>query len=146
MPTLIHLSWIIGNPFIHPEIIMVSIVPTRFTHSLSFFLGVCLSVKVDQTPPELLRRPGDKVQLVCSHEQTDYTQMYWYQKSPGDRALKRIGHVYYSTIEQEESFKEHFNITGDMSGERAKNGSLFIDKLKAPEHNALYYCAASYAH
>ncbi|KAK9533973.1 hypothetical protein VZT92_009051 [Zoarces viviparus] len=108
--------------------------------------GVCLSVKVDQTPPELLRRPGDKVQLVCSHEKTDYTQMYWYQKTPEDRALKRIGHVYYSTIEQEESFKKHFNITGDMSGERAKNGSLFIDKLKAPEHNALYYCAASYAH
>ena len=69
--------------------------------------------------------------------------MYWYQKSPGDRALKRIGHVYYGTIDYEESFKEHFNITGDMSGTTAKNGSLFIHNLKAPEHSAVYYCAAS---
>lgn len=72
--------------------------------------------------------------------------MYWYQKFPGDRALKRIGQVYYSTIEHEESFKDHFNITGDMSGDTAKNGSLFIVNLKAPDHNAVYYCAASYAH
>ncbi|KAG8013117.1 Immunoglobulin lambda variable 2-18, partial [Nibea albiflora] len=98
--------------------------------------GVCLSVQVHQTPPALLRRPGDKVQLVCSHEKTDYSVMYWYQKSPGDRSLKRIGHVYYSRIEHEESFKEHFNITGDMSGSTAKNGSLFIADLKAPEHSA----------
>lgn len=72
--------------------------------------------------------------------------MYWYQKSPGDRALKRIGQVYYSNIELEESFKEHFNISGDMSGNTAKNGSLFIVNLKAPDHIAVYYCAASYAH
>lgn len=72
--------------------------------------------------------------------------MYWYQKSPGDRALKRIGQVYYSNIELEESFKEHFNISGDMSGNTAKNGSLFIVNLKAPNHIAVYYCAASYAH
>lgn len=72
--------------------------------------------------------------------------MYWFQKSSGARALKRIGHVYYSSIEQEESFKEHFNITGDMSASTAKNGSLFIVNLKAPDHNAVYYCAASDAH
>lgn len=72
--------------------------------------------------------------------------MYWYQKSPGDRALKRIGQVYYSNIELEESFKEHFNISGDMSGNTAKNGSLFIVNLKAPDHIAVYYCAARYAH
>ncbi|KAF1374491.1 hypothetical protein PFLUV_G00229650 [Perca fluviatilis] len=96
---------------------------------------VCLGDEVYQTPPELLRRPGDKVELVCSHERTDYTVMQWYQKSAGDRALKRIGHVYYSNIEQEKSFKEHFNITGDMSGDGAKNGSLVIYNLKAPEHS-----------
>ena len=103
-----------------------------FSFPLSSFLGVCLGDEVYQTPPELLRRPGDKVELVCSHERTDYTVMQWYQKSAGDRALKRIGHVYYSNIEQEKSFKEHFNITGDMSGDGAKNGSLVIYNLKAP--------------
>ncbi|KAL7380450.1 hypothetical protein ABVT39_018161 [Epinephelus coioides] len=99
-------------------------------------ISVCLGVEVKQTPSELLRRPGDKVQLVCSHNKTDFTLMYWYQKSPGDQALKRIGHVYYSNIEREESFKKHFTLTGDMSGETAKNGSLVIDSLKAPEHSA----------
>ena len=72
--------------------------------------------------------------------------MQWYQKSPGDRALKRIGHVYQKSIEHEEPFREHFNITGDMSGDTAKNSSLFITNLKTPEHTAVYYCAASYAH
>ena len=72
--------------------------------------------------------------------------MYWFQKSSGARDLKRIGHVYYSSIEQEQTFKEHFKITGDMSANTAKNGSLFIVDLKAPDHNAVYYCAASDAH
>ncbi|XP_074789766.1 immunoglobulin kappa variable 1-39 [Mastacembelus armatus] len=107
--------------------------------------GVCVGVKVDQTPPALLSRAGDKVQLVCSHAKTDYTLMHWYQQTPGDHALKRIGHVYYSEIKHEESFEKHFKITGDMSGETAKNGSLFISDLKAPDHTAVYYCAASYA-
>lgn len=70
----------------------------------------------------------------------------WYQRSSGERALKHIGHVYYSSIELEEPFKQHFNITGDMSGDTAKNGSLFITNLKTPEHTAVCYCAASYAH
>lgn len=115
-------------------------------HSFSFSLGVCLSVEVYQSPSALLTKPGDKVQLVCSHEKTDYRLLQWYQKSPGDRALKRIGHVNYNNIEHEEPFKEHFNITGDMSGDTAKNGSLFIINLKTPEHTAVYYCAASSAH
>lgn len=109
------------------------------------FSGLSLGVEISQTPSDILRNPGDKVQLVCSHEKTDYTQMHWYQKSPGDNALKRIGHVNYNTKDYEESYKEHFNITGDMSGQTAKNGSLFIVDLKAPDHSAVYYCAASYA-
>ena len=109
-------------------------------------IGVCLGVEVTQTPRELLRRPGDKVQLVCTHGKTDYTLMLWYQKSPGDRALRLIGHVNYDKTDHEESFKEHFKITGDLTGQTAKNGSLFINDLKAPEHSAVYYCAASYAH
>ncbi|KAF7652112.1 hypothetical protein LDENG_00101620 [Lucifuga dentata] len=116
------------------------------TLNKNVFSGVSLGVQISQTPSEVFRKPGDKVQLVCSHEKTDYTQMYWYQKSPGDSALKRIGHVYYSTIDLEESYRQHFNITGDMSGQTAKNGSLFVVDLKAPDHSAVYYCAASYAH
>uniref|UniRef100_A0A3B5AU17 Ig-like domain-containing protein n=1 Tax=Stegastes partitus TaxID=144197 RepID=A0A3B5AU17_9TELE len=107
--------------------------------------GVGLGVEVHQTPAEVLRKLGDKVQLVCSHARTDYTLMLWYQKSPGEQTLKRIGHVNYGIIEHEKPFESNFNITGDMSGETAKKGSLFIVDLQA-EHSAVYYCAASYAH
>ncbi|CAJ1074743.1 hypothetical protein PFLUV_G00229650 [Xyrichtys novacula] len=112
----------------------------------SWLLGVCLGVEVTQTPPILLARPGDTVQLVCSHEEEDFTLMQWYQKTPGDNALKRIGHVRFRDIDHEESFKKHFNISGDLSGQKAKNISLFISNLKAPDHTAVYYCAAGYAH
>lgn len=90
--------------------------------------------------------PGGKAQLVCSHEKTDFYLMQWYQKSPGDRALKRIGHVYYGSKDYEPPFKDSFNLTGDMSGNTAKNGSLQISNLVAPDHSAVYYCAASSAH
>lgn len=151
MQSTLFLSWLIGNQFNHSGIITSLYHYSFYTVFLfplfPFFLpGVCLGVEVYQTPRVLLRRPDEKVQLVCNHEKTDYTVMQWYQKSPGDRALKRIGHVYYSNIEHEEAFKEHFTIIGDMSGETAKNGSLFIADLKAPEHSAVYYCAASFAH
>lgn len=82
--------------------------------------------------------------MVCSHGKTDYTLMQWYQKSPGDKALKRIGHLNYGNKELEKPFEGHFNLHGDLSGETAKNGSLLITDLK-PEHAAVYYCAASYA-
>uniref|UniRef100_A0A3Q2VXC9 Ig-like domain-containing protein n=1 Tax=Haplochromis burtoni TaxID=8153 RepID=A0A3Q2VXC9_HAPBU len=85
---------------------------------------------------------GDEVQLVCSHGKTDYTFMQWYQKSPGDQALKRIGHLNYNNKEHEKSFEKHFNITGDLSGSKPKNASMFIVDLK-PEHSAVYYCAAN---
>ncbi|XP_054861945.1 uncharacterized protein LOC111582099 [Amphiprion ocellaris] len=94
-------------------------------------VSVSLGVEVHQTPAEVLRKLGEKVQLVCSHNKTDYTLMQWYQKPAGEQALKRIGHVYYGTIEHEKPFESNFNITGDMSGETAKNGSLFIADLKA---------------
>ncbi|KAI9537741.1 hypothetical protein NQZ68_022403 [Dissostichus eleginoides] len=107
---------------------------------------VCLGVEVRQTPAELLMSPGDKVQLVCSHEKNDYTFMQWYQQPPGERALKRIGHLNFGSKEYEEPFKKHFKMSGDLSGDKAKNASLFIDTLKAEEHSAVYFCAASYAH
>uniref|UniRef100_A0A3Q1J8S4 Immunoglobulin V-set domain-containing protein n=1 Tax=Anabas testudineus TaxID=64144 RepID=A0A3Q1J8S4_ANATE len=99
-------------------------------YSFSLFLAVGLGVEVYQTPPALLRRPGDTVQLVCSHGKTDYYVMYWYQKSPGDRALKRIGHT---------AFKSRFSVKGD--GE--KSADLHILNPTHPEDSGEYFGAAS---
>ena len=108
--------------------------------------GISLGVQVHQSPSALIRKAGDAVQLVCTHGQTDYTVMLWYQQSPTDQALKLIGYLQHSQIYYEELYKEHFNITGDLSGNKAKNGSLFIVDLRESEHSAVYYCAARYAH
>lgn len=42
------------------------------------------------------------------------------------------------------SMKIYFNINGDLR--KAKNSSMFIVDLQAPEHTALYYSAANYGH
>lgn len=68
--------------------------------------------------------------------------MLWYQKSPGDAALKLIGYVDYNRVNYEEIYKEHVSIAGKLSGNTAKNGSLSIQDLKESEHSAVYYCAA----
>lgn len=108
-------------------------------------VAICLSIQIDQSPPAVFKNPGDEVQLVCSHNKTDYTLMHWYQKSLGEQALKRIGHLYYGTKDYDKVYESNFKIIGDLSGEKAKNASLLISDLK-PEHSAVYYCAASYAH
>ena len=60
--------------------------------------------------------------------------------------MKLIGYLYVKSETKEESFKKNFNLTGDLSGNTSKNGSLVIRNLNAPEHSAVYYCAASDAH
>ncbi|KAI4797091.1 hypothetical protein KUCAC02_026538 [Chaenocephalus aceratus] len=113
--------------------------PTLFF--LSWLVGICVSLDVRQSP-SLIKRPGDKVQISCSHDKTDYRVMLWYQRPPGDAALKLIGYLNYQAVTMEEPFKERFNISGDLSG--VKNGSLTVRKTGV-EHSAVYFCAASEA-
>lgn len=86
-------------------------------------------------------KPGDEEQISCSHDRTDYRQMLWYQQSPGDTAMKLIGYLYFKDPIMEESYKDNFNISGDLGGNTAKNGSLVVRGVKQ-EHSAVYYCAA----
>uniref|UniRef100_A0A3P8SBB5 Immunoglobulin V-set domain-containing protein n=1 Tax=Amphiprion percula TaxID=161767 RepID=A0A3P8SBB5_AMPPE len=82
--------------------------------------------------------------IFCSHNKTDYFQMLWYQRSPGETAMKLIGYLYVSDPTVEEQYKDNFNIIGDLSGSSKKNGSLKI-QVVGPEQGAVYYCAASKA-
>ncbi|CAL8283868.1 unnamed protein product [Lota lota] len=99
---------------------------------------VSLGIVVYQTPSELIRKPGDSAELVCKHEKTDYRVMLWYQQSAGKRELSLIGHVYFQTINVESAFEKDFSISGDLSGETAKNGSLTV-RLKDPESSASFF-------
>ncbi|CAL8297298.1 unnamed protein product [Arctogadus glacialis] len=109
-----------------------------------YFTGVSLGIEVHQTPSELIRKPGDRAELVCRHGETNYRVMLWYQQSAGQRNLSLIGHLNYQTINIESAFQQDFSISGDLSGETTKNGSLLVH-LKDPESSGVYYCAARLA-
>ncbi|XP_056256765.1 uncharacterized protein LOC130184768 [Seriola aureovittata] len=67
------------------------------------------------TPPALIRSLGDKVQLVCTHGQTDYRVMLWYQQPPGQTDMKLIGYLNYYEVKMEKPYEQHFSIHGDLS-------------------------------
>lgn len=114
-----------------------------FIKLLLFYVwaGLCLGLKVHQSPTDFIPELDNKVQIFCSHEKTDYWTMLWYQRSPGDTALKLIGYIYLVDVKMEESYTKDFEISGDLSGNTAKNSSLIIKAVER-EHSALYYCAA----
>uniref|UniRef100_A0A3B5AV60 Ig-like domain-containing protein n=1 Tax=Stegastes partitus TaxID=144197 RepID=A0A3B5AV60_9TELE len=101
-------------------------------------------IQVNQSPSAVFRKEGEEVQLICTHERSDYRVMLWYQKSPGDEALKLIGYGYTQFKDDgvEEPFRKHFKLAGNLSEDK-KNGSLSIISLKVQEHTATYFCAAS---
>lgn len=65
----------------------------------------------------------------------------WYQQSVKDSSMNLIAYVRYKTGSVESPFASYFNISGD--GE--KYSTLHLVKLRAAEHTAVYYCAASMA-
>ena len=71
--------------------------------------------------------------------------MLWYQRSPGDTAMKLIGYLYNQDATMEAPYDKEFEITGDLRGNTVKNGSLLIKAVRT-EHSAVYYCAAREAH
>lgn len=110
-----------------------------------FYPGGCLGLKVDQSPSDLITKTGDKVQIFCSHNKTDYRVMLWYQQSPGDTAMKLIGYLNFKDVKMEKNYEEQFNISGDLGGTTTKNGSLIV-QITGQQHSAVYYCAAREAH
>uniref|UniRef100_A0A096M447 Ig-like domain-containing protein n=1 Tax=Poecilia formosa TaxID=48698 RepID=A0A096M447_POEFO len=109
---------------------------------LSKFAGFSLGIDIHQFPSNIVGNTSDDVQLFCSHKQSSYRVILWYQKTPGDQALNLIGYGYgqISNDSVEEKFRKHFRLGGDLAAAE-KNLSLSIVGLKA-EHTATYFCAA----
>uniref|UniRef100_A0A6Q2ZN18 Ig-like domain-containing protein n=1 Tax=Esox lucius TaxID=8010 RepID=A0A6Q2ZN18_ESOLU len=107
------------------------------------FTGLSQTDQVHQTPTAILKQPGDEVQLTCNHSNTNYDMILWYQQSEQNPALKLIGYVRFTKATMEDPFKEHFNMSGDVSA--GKTVYLHIPKLRGSEDTAVYFCAASYA-
>ncbi|XP_030591298.1 uncharacterized protein LOC115784280 [Archocentrus centrarchus] len=88
--------------------------------------GGCVGIKVHQTPPALIKKPGDKVQLVCTHNLSEYRVILWYQQAAGQTDMKYIGHVNYKDVTMEESYKQNFNISGDLSTSVSSNKEVKV--------------------
>ena len=97
----------------------------RLTRLVSSCLSprVSLGIVVHQTPSELIRKPGNSVEFICTHGKTDYRMMLWYRQSPGQRDLGLIGHVNYQTIKVESAFQEDFTSQRGHCQERLSSGS-----------------------
>lgn len=70
--------------------------------------------------------------------------MLWYQRPPGETAMKLIGYLYHKQVTMEDQYKSNFIISGDLTGSTAKNSSLIANTAQQ-EDSAVYYCAASKA-
>ncbi|CAB1450317.1 unnamed protein product [Pleuronectes platessa] len=64
----------------------------------TFLTGISLGIQVDQSPSALFKRAGDDVQLVCTHDRSEFRVMLWYQQSPGEEALKIIARQLLTSI------------------------------------------------
>lgn len=101
--------------------------------------GCSLSTKVQQAPSSILGRSHGSATISCNHSVTSYNVILWYQQPNGDSELKLIGYLLYTNPTLEDSFKQHFNLTGDGS----VKSQLLILKLRQTEDSGVYYCAAS---
>uniref|UniRef100_A0A8K9XUU4 Immunoglobulin V-set domain-containing protein n=1 Tax=Oncorhynchus mykiss TaxID=8022 RepID=A0A8K9XUU4_ONCMY len=99
--------------------------------------------KVHQTPTAILTGPEDKVNLTCSHTDSNYNMILWYQQSAQNTALKLIGYVWNTSPTVEDSFKGRFDVSGDAAAN--KMAYLHFPKVPEAEDSAVYFCAASEA-
>lgn len=101
-----------------------------------------MGLDVRQSPSDLISKPGDTAEILCRHDKTDYYLMLWYQRSPGDTTLKLIGNLYNKAVTMEKPYGANFNMSGDLSGNKKKEGALTI-QVSGEEQSADYFCAAS---
>ncbi|KPP57114.1 hypothetical protein Z043_125194, partial [Scleropages formosus] len=117
------------------SVIMVKVLITLV---LLCMTGLSLCKEVTQTPPALFVRSGDSLQFSCSHKINSYDTILWYQQSEIGGALILIGYVYYTANTTEDSYKDHFSVTGNGESEVL----LHITKVKSEDTAVSGLCTA----
>ncbi|KAL7872941.1 hypothetical protein AOLI_G00120120 [Acnodon oligacanthus] len=99
------------------------------------FLGAA-SVNVQQSSL-LFAKQNDTVKIECSHSDSAYIAVLWYQQKSNSAALALIGYtVGKGNPNNEERFQERFTLNRQTTVE----GDLTISELQQSD-SAVYYCA-----
>ncbi|KAG5857976.1 hypothetical protein ANANG_G00025170 [Anguilla anguilla] len=100
----------------------------------------CLAngVKFDEQVPVRTARPGERVEIACSHDDSSLLVMSWYEQRERSRALRLIGSG-YSTAEP--TYEDPFAARFQLRRESVQKGSLLISNVTMAD-SAEYFCAA----
>ncbi|MBN3306579.1 HVM14 protein, partial [Amia calva] len=102
------------------------------------YTGPSDSSNVQQSPPGLLKSPGQSAEINCSHTITGYDRILWYKQSGRGGAWMFIGYLYTNMPYHEEELKEKFSLSVD-----GRNNAIMTIPSIVDTDNAVYFCAAS---
>uniref|UniRef100_A0A8C1T1C9 Ig-like domain-containing protein n=1 Tax=Cyprinus carpio TaxID=7962 RepID=A0A8C1T1C9_CYPCA len=94
------------------------------------------SNKVNQSPPDIIKKQGESAEIRCLHSVTSYNQISWYRQGQG---FTLMGYLVATSNFSEKEFTDKII----MSGNGNSNGLLTIKNL-ASSDSAVYFCAAYY--
>ncbi len=103
-----------------------------------FFAGFSYTYKVDQSPADVIKRPGESAEIQCLHSVPSYNQINWYRQNQ-DQGFTLMGYLYLTSKNEEAGFTNKI----EMSGNGNSNGYLAINDLLSND-SAVYFCAACY--
>uniref|UniRef100_A0A667YGF6 Ig-like domain-containing protein n=1 Tax=Myripristis murdjan TaxID=586833 RepID=A0A667YGF6_9TELE len=90
---------------------------------------------VHQTPADMYKKPGEEVQLNCSHDIQDYERILWYKQLKNEK-IQFLGYIYGGSGYPEPGQK--YSAVKTV----VESGALTVKDLQ-PEDSAVYFCAVS---
>ncbi len=100
------------------------------------FTGFSFSYKADQSPPDIIKRPGESAEIRCLHSVPSYNQINWYKQ---DQGFTLMGYLVGTSNFSEKGFTDKIVMSGD-----GNSNGLFTIKNLASSDSAMYFCAAYY--
>ena len=118
----------------------LNLLANKITNNYNFpFADEVHSVIFQQSSAKIVRKGAKGIQIDCSHDDSSYPLMYWYQRKDESPSLTLIGFGYESSTQNyEDRFEERINITR----ESVLQGTLVLTEA-AESDSAVYFCAAS---
>ncbi|XP_050925338.1 uncharacterized protein LOC127142195 [Lates calcarifer] len=107
------------------------------TFNIILVSGSSLSDKVQQTPADIYKNPGEKAKINCLHKIDNYYTFLWY-KQLKNRQLQFLGYMYKDNGNPEKGL----NVSMDGSADKGQTSTLTIEGLSLND-SAVYFCAAS---